>query len=244
LPRTAVQELPHQKEYDAMKAFPVLLIAAALSACAALPSRQYYDFQPKIANPSAIIAADIGFNQLAQQKGQWTAFRETAAKDAVMFVPQPTLALEWLKGKADPAAPIKWQPHKAVMSCDGKTGVTTGAWERPDGAVGSFTTVWQFAEKNARGDGEWKWVLHHMDTLTVPRAPKEMIETTVASCKGQVSATRNAGPEGATMKTGYARDQSLSYSYIVQPNNARSIEVTYWNGEANETAVSDQVAPQ
>ena len=46
------------------------------------------------------------------------------------------------------------------------------------------------------------------------------------------------------MKTGYARDQSLSYSYIVQPNNARSIEVTYWNGEANETAVSDQVAPQ
>jgi hypothetical protein len=239
-----VQELPHQKEYDAMKAFPVLLTAAALSACAASPSREFYDFQPKIANPSAIIAADIGFNQLAQQKGQWTAFRGTAAKDAVMFVPQPTLALEWLKGKADPAAPIKWQPHKAVISCDGKTGVTTGAWERPDGAVGYFTTVWQFVEKNARGDGEWKWVLHHMDKLTVPRAPKEMIETTVASCKGQASATRTAGPQGATIKTGYARDQSLRYSYVVQPNNARSIEVTYWNGEANETAVSDQVAPQ
>jgi hypothetical protein len=83
-----------------------------------------------------------------------------------------------------------------------------------------------------------------MDKLTVPRAPKEMIETTVASCKGQASATRSAAPQGATIKTGYARDQSLSYSYVVQPNNARSIEVTYWNGEANETAVSDQVAPQ
>ena len=227
-----------------MKAFPVLLAAAALSACAGAPSREYYEFQPKIANPSAIIAADIGFNQLAQQKGQWTAFRETAAKDAVMFVPQPTLALEWLKGKADPAASVKWQPHKAVMSCDGKTGVTTGAWEGPDGAVGYFTTVWQFVEKNARGDGEWKWVLHHVDTLTVPRAPKEMIETKVASCKGRASATFTTQPQGATIKTGYAGDQSLSYSYIVQPNGARSIKVTYWNGATTETAIMDEVAPQ
>ena len=152
--RTAAQELPHQKEFNAMKAFSVLLAAAALSACAASPSREFYDFQPKIANPSAIIAADIGFNQLAQQKGQWTAFRETAGKDAVLFAPQPTLAMEWLKGQADPAASLKWRPHKAFMSCDGKTGVTTGAWERSDGVVGYFTTVWQYVEKNARGDGE------------------------------------------------------------------------------------------
>jgi hypothetical protein len=241
LPRTAVQELPHQKEYDAMKAFPVLLAAAALSACAGSPSREYYEFQPKIANPSAIIAADIGFNQLAQQKGQWTAFRETAAKDAVMFVPQPTLALEWLKGQADPVAPVKWQPHKAVMSCDGKTGVTTGAWQRPDGAVGYFTTVWQFVEKNARGDGEWKWVLHHADTLAVPRAPKEMIETKVASCKGQAPATPS---NDMVEKTSYAGDQSLRYTYVVQPNGARTLEVRFWNGAANEIVVRDQVAPQ
>jgi hypothetical protein len=244
LPRTAGQELPHQKEYDAMKAFPVLLAAAALSACAGSPSREYYEFQPKIANPSAIIAADIGFNQLAQQKGQWTAFRETAAKDAIMFMPQPTLALEWLKGKADPVASVKWQPHKAVMSCDGKTGVTTGAWERPDGAVGYFTNVWQFVEKNARGDGEWKWVLHHNDTLAVPRAPKEMIETKVASCKGRASATFTTRPQGATIKTGYAGDQSLRHTYIVQPSGARTVEITLWNGAATETVIMDEVAPQ
>jgi hypothetical protein len=244
LPHIAVQELPHQKEFDAMKAFSVLLAAAGLSACAASPSREFYDFQPKIANPSAIIAADIGFNQLAQQKGQWTAFRETASKDAVMFVPQPTLALEWLKGKADPAASLKWRPHKAFMSCDGKMGVTTGAWERPDGAVGSFTTVWQYVEKNARGDGEWKWVLHHHATLTAPRVPKEMIETKVASCRGLPLAVPFGPHAGASSNTVFARDQSLHYTYVVQPNGARTVEVALWNGAANETVVSDLVAPQ
>jgi hypothetical protein len=239
-----VQELPHQKEFNAMKAFPALLAAAALSACAASPSREFYEFQPKIANPSAIIAADIGFNQLAQQKGQWTAFRETAAKDAVMFAPQPTLALEWLKGKTDPAAPLKWQPHKAVMSCDGKTGVTTGAWERPDGTFGYFTTVWQFVEKNARGDGTWKWVLHHHDILTAPRAPKEMIETKVASCKGQAPAPTAIPSDGIIEKAGYAADQSLRYSYAVQPNGARTVEIKLWNGTVSETVIMDEVAPQ
>lgn len=227
-----------------MKAFPALLLAAVLSGCAAAPSPGIFNFQPKIANPSAIIAAEIAFNQLAQQKGQWTAFRATAAKDAVMFVPQPTVALEWLKGKADPAQPVKWQPHKAFMSCDGKTGVTTGAWQKPDGSVGYFTTVWQFVEKNARGEGEWKWVLDHGDTLTAPRALKEMIETKVASCKGRAPAASAVPPDGVAGKTGYARDQSLSYHYVVRPNGARTVEVKLWNGETVETVITDQVAPQ
>ncbi len=227
-----------------MKAYLALFLSATLTGCATNPSADFRNFQPKIANPSAIIAAEIAFNRSAQQKGQWTAFRETAAKDAVMFVPQPANALEWLKGKADPAQSVKWQPHKAFMSCDGKTGATTGAWQRPDGSVGYFTTVWQFVERNARGDGAWKWVLDHGDALTAPRAPKEMIETKVASCKGRAPAALIAPPEGAMMKTGYARDQSLSYSYVVQPDGARRVEVKLWNGEALETVIADQVAAQ
>ena len=227
-----------------MKAYLALFLTATLAGCAAGPSSEFRSFQPKIANPSAIIAAEIAFNQLAQQKGQWTAFRDTAAKDAVMFVPQPSNALDWLRGKADPAQSVKWQPHKAFMSCDGKTGVTTGGWQKPDGSTGYFTTVWQFVEKNDRGDGTWKWVLDHGDALTAPRAAKEMIETQVASCKGRAPVALTAPPEGATMKTGYARDQSLSYAYVVQPNGARSIEVKLWNGEALETVIADQVAAQ
>ena len=227
-----------------MKAFSALFLVATLAACASGPSADVRSFQPKIANPSAIIAAEIGFNQLAQQKGQWTAFRQTAAKDAVMFVPQPTLALEYLKGKADPAKSVKWQPHRAFMSCDGKTGVTTGAWQKPDGSVGYFTTVWQFVQTNDRGEGEWKWVLDHGDALTAPRVPAEMIETKVASCKGRAPAMLLAPPEGAQMKTGYSRDQSLSYSWTVQPNGARTIEVKLWNGEATDTVIIDRVAAQ
>jgi hypothetical protein len=227
-----------------MKAISALFLVGSLAACANGPSPGVRSFEPKIANPSAIIAAEIGFNQLAQQKGQWTAFRQTAAKDAVMFVPQPTLALEYLKGKADPAKSVKWQPHRAFMSCDGKTGVTTGAWQKPDGSAGYFTTVWQFIQTNDRGDGEWKWVLDHGDVLTAPRVTAEMIETKVASCKGRAPAMLLAPPEGAQMKTGYSRDQSLSYSWTVQPNGARTIEVKLWNGEATDTVIIDRVAAQ
>ena len=56
-----------------MKAYSALLLVAALGGCAASPGPEFRNFQPRIANPSAIIAAEIAFNQLAQQKGQWTA---------------------------------------------------------------------------------------------------------------------------------------------------------------------------
>jgi hypothetical protein len=227
-----------------MKRLALSALALCLSACAGGPSADVRGFEPRIANPSAIIAAEIAFNQLAQAKGQWTAFRETVAKDAVMFVPQPVLAQDWLKGKADPPASVKWQPHKAFMSCDGKTGVTTGAWQRPNGTVGYFTTVWQFIQKDERGDGTWKWVMDHGDGLTAPRVPTEMIETKVASCKGRAPAALVAPAEGAKMKSGFSRDQSLSYTWVVQPDGARTVEVKLWNGEAAETVIIDRVAAQ
>ena len=222
-----------------MKRLVLAVLAMSLTSCA---GNNQPVFQPKIANPSAVIAAEIAFSRLAQEKGQWTSFRQTAAKDAVMFVPQPVLAQEWLKGKADPAQSVKWQPHKAFMSCDGKTGVTTGSWQGPGDTVGYFTTVWQWAEKGKKGDGEWKWVVDHGDPLTAPREVKEMIETKVASCKGSAPASLIAPPENAKMKMGLSRDQSLSYTWIVQPDGARTIEVKLWNGETTETVIFDKVA--
>jgi hypothetical protein len=225
-----------------MKTVPIMAVALFLAGCASGPASNIRSFEPKIANPSAIIAAEIAFNQLAQEKGQWTAFRETAAKDAVMFVPQPTNAQEWLKGKADPPASVKWQPHKTFMSCDGKTGVNTGAWQRPDGTTGYFTTIWQFIQKNEGGDGTWKWVLDHGDGLSAPREPKEMIETKVASCKGKAPATLVAPAEEARMKSGFSRDQTLSYTWVVQPDGARTVEIKLWDGEVSQTVIMDRVA--
>ncbi len=225
-----------------MKRLAVILLIS-LSACAGGPSRPE-GFQPKLANPSAIIAAEIAFNRLAQEKGQWTAFRETAAKEAIIFVPQPTLAQDWLRGKANPPVSVKWQPHKAFMSCDGKTGVTTGAAQWPDGRNGYFTTVWQLMQRSPNDAGEWRWVVDHGDFIEPGKAAPEFIETRVASCKGRAPAELVAPPEGAKMKAGYSRDQSLSYTWVVQPDGARTLEVKLWNGTSADTVLLDRVAAE
>ena len=222
-----------------MKRIVVLALSVLLAACAG-GSGGPPAFQPKLANPSAIIAAEIAFNRLAQEKGQWTAFRETAAKDAVMFVPQPVTAQEWLKGKADPAVSVKWQAHKAFMSCDGKTGVTTGAAQFADGRQAYFTTVWQLFQRSPQDAGEWKWVVDHADVIGQARAAPEMIETRVANCKGMPPAIVQAPAEGAKMKMGLSRDQSLNYTWVVQPDGARTLEVKLWNGQSHDSVLLDR----
>jgi hypothetical protein len=226
-----------------MKRLSLCLIALSLTGCAPGP-RPPQGFEPRIANPSAVIAAEIAFNRLAQENGQWTAFRKTAAKEAIMFLPQPSLAQEWLKGKADPPVSVKWQPHKALMSCDGKTGVTTGAAQWPDGRNGYFTTVWQLMQSGPSDPGEWQWVVDHGDFIDTARPAPEFIETRVASCKGKAPTALVAPAEGAKMKAGYSRDQSLSYTWVVQPDGARTLEVKLWNGTAADTVLLDRVAPE
>src|SRR3546814_1505150 len=71
-----------------------------------------------------------------------------------MFMPQRVLARDWLKGRADPAQAVTWQPHAVTISCDGNAGATTGAWQRGP-AFGYFTTVWRRDPRK----GEMRWVL-------------------------------------------------------------------------------------
>ena len=103
-----------------MKGRGALLALSLVMLVAAKPPMRY---QP---DPSSVIAAEIAFNRLAQQKGQWTAFRETAADDAVMFVPQRVVAKDWLKKQADPPASVSWSPSIVYVSCDGLLAASTG----------------------------------------------------------------------------------------------------------------------
>lgn len=230
--------------------FAFLIATSLLASGCAAQSRPRSGAAPS-ANPSAIIAAEIAFNRLAQEKGFRAAQQETGAKDATIFLPQPTLLADALKQKTAVPVTPKWQPHKAFMSCDGKTGVTTGAWQLPDGKSGYFTTVWQWFEKGKRpknappgyfGDGAWKWVLDHGDALTAPLAAPEILQTRVASCKGQPTVPLSAPPEGAKMKTGMSRDQSLNFTWVVKPDGGRSVEVRLWNGAGFDLVISDKVA--
>ena len=53
--------------------------------------------------PTAV-EAERAFSRDAQIKGQWTASRSYAGRDAVMFIPQAIWARDFLKDRKDPPA--------------------------------------------------------------------------------------------------------------------------------------------
>lgn len=193
--------------------------------------------RPLAANPSAFIAAEIGFSRLAQEKGQWTAFRETAAPEAVMFVPQRVNARDWLKSQKDPAEAVKWQPHAVYTSCDGNVGVTTGAWQKGP-ANGYFTTVWLRDPKK----GKLTWTLDHGDALATPREAPEFIASKQAVCGSRPAVPIEAGGEGDDMAVGLSPDQTLSWTSTVRADKSRRLTVRLWDGKAMTTVIDDQVA--
>lgn len=210
-----------------MKRLALGLAALALLAASAAAEPPRRRPGAGTANPSALVAAELAFNRLAQEKGQWTAFRETADDEAVMFVPAPVMARDWLKGRDNPPAPVQWQPYQVWMSCDGTLGLTKGAWQRPDGSVGYFTTIWQRQKK-----GDYKWVLDQGDTLSAPLEVPDMLSAAVAECP-----PRHAGPppkrtgeprnRAASMAGGGASDDgTLTWSYRVAPDLSRTLSVS------------------
>lgn len=200
-------------------ALAVLVPTIAGSACAREKSPR-----PVQPNPSAVAAAEIAFNRLAREKGQWTAFRETAAEDAVMFVPQQVNAKIWLKDRANPPAPVQWQPYRIYVSCDGRMAASTGAWQRPDGSEGYFTTIWRLDDKD-----EWHWVLDHGDALKQPLPQQDIVRGHVATCKhmGQGSD---------------ATDDSLMWDYEIHNDSSRTVRVRLWNGKGYDLVINDVVA--
>lgn len=193
--------------------------------------------RPLAANPSAYVAAEIAFGRLAQEKGQWTAFRETAAPDAVMFVPQRVKARDWLKAQANPAEAVKWQPHAVYVSCDGNAGATTGAWQK-GGGNGYFTTVWLRDPIS----GKINWVLDHGDALTAPRAAPDFIESKQAKCGSRPAVPIEAGDEGDDMAVGLSPDQTLSWTSTVHPDQSRRLVIRLWDGKTMATVIDDKVA--
>ncbi len=189
------------------------------------------------ANPSAVVSAELGFARLAQEKGQWTAFRNTADRYAEMFVPQRISALSWLKGKADPVHAIKWQPHDVWMSCDGTAGVTHGAWQGIKGTTGYFTTVWL-----RQPDGSYKWLLDHGAATGKPIPAPEMISAKTATCSGRPNAPIIAPPEGTDMKQGFSHDQSMIWISSVAPDGARVVQIKLWNGTSHVSVLTETLS--
>jgi len=197
------------------------------------------------ASPSRIVAAELAFARAAQELGQWTAFAEYAARDAVMFVPEPVRAQDWLRKRANPPQAVRWQPHQVWASCDGSLAVTRGAWQRPDGSVGYFTTVWQRQEKEKDG---YRWVLDQGDALAAPLAAPEMIEAKVAECPRPMQhdavildppACTAQGCSGG----GRSGDDTLEFRYETRPDGARAFRVSMMvDGRMEEVLLSEVAA--
>ncbi|HEY9092231.1 hypothetical protein [Parasphingorhabdus sp.] len=199
-----------------------------------------------VANPSDIVRAEIAFARLAREKGQWTAFRETAAPDALMFTPEMVSAQDWLKNKADPAQSTDWQAHKVYMSCDGSMGVATGAWQGAAGKTGYYTTIWAKQDAQIRRERgreiEWKWIFDHGVPLDEPLTEPDYVTTRVATCSKTALPAVAAAPGGDNQKSGYSDDGTMFWSAESSADQSRSLLVKMWNGSEWEDIIFNDVA--
>ena len=186
--------------------------------------------------PQTAVDAERAFNQAAQEKGQWTAFRAFATDDAVMFVPQPTNAQAWLKDRKDPPQSVEWWPTESYVSCDGNLAVNTGGWKRPDGSVGYFTTVWK-----RQADGRFKWQVDGGDTLSAPLPKPQHPKIVRPDCTTKSPMhVFQALPDS---DAGTTRDLSLIWQWTVAENGARRFTVTQWDGKQHRQVLVQSVAP-
>ena len=183
----------------------------------------------------SVIDAERAFAADAARDGQWTAFRRWAAPDAMMFVPQPVKAQDWLKDRQDPPKSVEWWPTASYRSCDGRTAVNTGGWQAADGSVGYFTTAWQ-----QQADGSWKWLMDSGDGLTAPRPRPAQPVTKQAACKG--GPTQPPLPGGSDRDFRTSADLTLGWGWIVRPDGARHVFVGLWDGTRIADVVDDQIA--
>lgn len=227
-----------------MRKAPALALMLVLAGCAAAPRDDDFSRRPPPTSPSDLVSAEIAFDRLAQEKGQWTAFRETAAPNAIMFVPEMVQAQSWLKGRANPAQSVRWQAHNVFMSCDGTLGVTSGAAQWPDGRNGYFTTIWQRKE-GSRGSEtilkQWEWIVDAGGSLQAPMRAPDHVETRIADCKGTPT-PKEILITGGTKdhRSGKSADQTLTWHVSTFGDGSRTLLVDIWDGSAMIPVIEDK----
>ena len=192
------------------------------------------------------IDAERAFSRDAQRMGQWTATRAYAGPDAVMFMPQATWARDFLKGRKDPAAPVRWSANASYVSCDGRISVNTGPWQSADGRQhGFYTTVWQNQK------GQWRWIADGRHVLKKPLAARKAPMVRKGSCQGRapgapLMATPSAkkGPGGVApddFGRGHSADKTLGWDWRIGPNGSRRFRTFLWTGRGYTVAVDQTI---
>lgn len=200
------------------------------------------------AEPRDAVEAERAFVADAQKSGQWTAFRQWAAYDALMFTPEPVYAQDFLRDRKDPPKSVDWAPALSIVSCDGRVAVNHGPWWKGD-QHGTFTTIW------FERDGKWRWTYDGGKTgAEISIAPAQP-RVSRASCArlplpglaNSYGTGRLGTPDGkapATMQ-GSSDDMSLRWGWTRDPvAKERRIVVETWNGWFYDVAFAETVADE
>ena len=214
-----------------MRLLPLAAGALLLAGCAQGPrlDSPRATFLGAAAQPSAVIAAELAFARAARDKGTWTAFRETAAPDAVWPGPAWENVQTALKGTADPAEAIVWEPDMVWVSCDGSYALSTGPARYPNGRTSRFTTIWQRQDK-----GGFKWVLDQGFDLEGGYDKPEMIAAKVAECPAGRRPAPQQARRGLAWQSGQSDDGTLTWETALGPDCSRELIVRARRGDGLE----------
>lgn len=214
--------------------------ALALAGCAAGPRMDGHQraYLGSAAVPSEVIAAELAFARMAREKGQWTAFRETATDDAVWPSPAWENVKAALKGAPDPAQPMVWEPDTVWLSCDGSFALSTGPGAWPDGRRTRFATIWQ-----RQDDGRYRWVLDQGFDLEAGYDKPEMIGAQVAQCGERRRGPPHPTRRGLAWQSGQSDDGTLAWSTALKPDCGRTLVVSARRNGAMEEVFRRSSAP-
>ena len=190
-----------------LRAALVGLTLVSLTACTASgPRTPYGRFMEARANPGKVVATELAFARAAQENGQWTAFAEYAADDAILFSASGfTPAREWLSKQRDPESAVTWTPHEVLSSCDGSLAITRGAFAYPAGQSGTYITVWE-----RQRDGDYKWIADGAYAGQEAPGDASSVKARTADCDSMP--TLVAMPTTTERRGGKSADGTLTWS--------------------------------
>lgn len=213
---------------------------------------------PGAGQPSKVVAAEVAFERLARENGQWSAFTSYAAVGAVIHQKDgPVSAAEWLARQRDPSETARWNPRSVWISCDGSLALSKGRFRSPTGEVGDFIRVWQSSGPN---EYQWKYHLAARDNPQPPppsdssSAENEIRVTAFDTIQGFVAdcPKRDAPippPMAAPLKDsvdqagGLSRDRTLQWRWEHDGNGGRRIIAHYVEGGEWKLALDESMGP-
>lgn len=213
----------------------------SLAACAGISEmdERRAAYLGRVAEPSAVIAAELAFARLAREEGTWTAFRETATDDAVWPAPDWQNVQAALKGVPDPAQAIVWEPDLVWSSCDGSFALSTGPATYPSGRKTRFATIWQ-----RQDDGEYKWVLDQGLDPDQNYTKPEMITAQVAECgERRAHDPRQKARRGLAWQSEQSDDGTLAWTTELAADCSRRFIVRARRNGALTEVFSARAAP-